>query len=432
MKPIIAAFAAAIAMPLPAAAQDASTQAIAEDPLASRTADAFAVLKDEKDAEGVFTVEFLAQISASQLHELAARLESEFGDLKGVESVDPRSATAAVFEMRFEKAIGRGNIMIDPEQDDRISLIEFTDFEPIESDPSTIADDLSALGGETGLLVARLEDSGDITPLLDINGEQQLAIGSTFKLYVLSAVARAVAEGRHRWDEVVPLSQSTFAGSQLNAFPENAPMTVQTLASFMISVSDNRATDQLIALVGREAVEAEVLASSHADPELILPFLTTAELFALKASSDEKLADYAAADDSDQRVVLEALDLSGVANGDVNAIFANGPRALEVEWFASGYDIARIFQQLDGFDDPTVDAVLGINPAMGPADRAQWRTVAYKGGSEPGVLNFSWLLSDAEGRRYVVSIGRNDPTTTFGDTDLMLLAQRAIRVARDQ
>ena len=49
-------------------------------------------------------------------------------------------------------------------------------------------------------------------------------------------------------------------------WPKGAPVTLHTLATLMISISDNTATDQLIAIVGRDAIAEELRASGHAEP----------------------------------------------------------------------------------------------------------------------------------------------------------------------
>jgi len=41
-------------------------------------------------------------------------------------------------------------------------------------------------------------------------------------------------------------------------------------------------------------------------------------------------------------------------------------------------------------------------------DAAVWARVAFKGGSEPGVLALSWLLERADGRRFVVNLLASD------------------------
>ena len=66
----------------------------------------------------------------------------------------------------------------------------------------------------------------------------------------------------------------------------------------MISVSDNTATDMLINLVGRSAVEAALTATGMASPALDRPFLTTREIFILKLDQWPALAKrYIAADE---------------------------------------------------------------------------------------------------------------------------------------
>ena len=46
-------------------------------------------------------------------------------------------------------------------------------------------------------------------------------------------------------------------------------------------------------------------------------------------------------------------------------------------------------------------ALMRVNP--GPVGRSHWRDVAFKGGSETGVLNLTTQASDADGRRVCVS-----------------------------
>ena len=49
--------------------------------------------------------------------------------------------------------------------------------------------------------------------------------------------------------------------------------------------------------------------------------------------------------------------------------------------------------------DPVALGILGVNTAIGEEAAAQgWAYVGYKGGSEPGVVNMSWLLRDSRRR----------------------------------
>lgn len=60
--------------------------------------------------------------------------------------------------------------------------------------------------------------------------------------------------------------------------------------------------------------------------------------------------------------------------------------------------------------DKTARQILAINPGSGltiPRDR--WQYVGFKGGSEPGVLNMTYLLQSTKGVWYAVSIPWNNP-----------------------
>ena len=86
----------------------------------------------------------------------------------------------------------------------------------------------------------------------------------------------------------------------------------------------------------------------------------------------------------------------------------------ELEWFASTSDLCAAMAGLQATgSEPGMGAVmdvLSINPGM-DIDPAAWTYVGYKGGSEPGVLNLTWLLRRADNRWFVLSMTLNDPVS---------------------
>jgi hypothetical protein len=52
--------------------------------------------------------------------------------------------------------------------------------------------------------------------------------------------------------------------------------------------------------------------------------------------------------------------------------------------------------------------ILAINPGL-ELPRSVWHYVAFKGGSEPGVLSRTWYLERRDGARFTVSLIVNDP-----------------------
>ncbi|WP_373047449.1 serine hydrolase [Vulgatibacter sp.] len=80
---------------------------------------------------------------------------------------------------------------------------------------------------------------------------------------VVAELVRATEAGERRWDEVVRLAPEAYSlpSVLLQDWPAGAPVTLQTLATLMISRSDNTATDQLVHLLGRERIEAMLVAT---------------------------------------------------------------------------------------------------------------------------------------------------------------------------
>src|SRR3546814_20027723 len=125
----------------------------------------------------------------------------------------------------------------------------------------------------------------------------------------------------------------------------------------MISVSDKGATDTLIHLLGRDAIEARMRAAGHSDPSRNIPFLTTVEAFALKGNNFADLrTKFIAADDGAQRGLPDAnADQLVLANVDGER-FGGKPRFLDsLAWLPPPSDPPR--------------ALAGVTPGEPPVHR---------------------------------------------------------------
>jgi hypothetical protein len=69
--------------------------------------------------------------------------------------------------------------------------------------------------------------------------------------------------------------------------------------------------------------------------------------------------------------------------------------------------------------------MLAINTGPGPAGAFEW--IGYKGGSEPGVLNVTWLAHGKGGTWWAVSAGWND-SKAVDEQKLFGLASRALKL----
>jgi hypothetical protein len=191
----------------------------------------------------------------------------------------------------------------------------------------------------------------------------------------------------------------------------------------MISISDNTATDVLLYTVGRDHVEAAVRASGHAHPERNVPFLGTRELFWMKLNLDEPaIAAFAARPSQERRAFLDGL--AGKPAPAYDEAAWQAPRSITtLEWFASATDLCRLAATLVARGDQTALAILAKNPGMTPS--ADFPYVGFKGGSEPGVLNGTWILRRRDARWFVVTLGITSPRPV-DEAWAVALAQSAI------
>ena len=110
-----------------------------------------------------------------------------------------------------------------------------------------IVNELKTLPGETSLLIVSLGKDGT-RPIVAYNADREMAIGSAFKLYILSELVREVGARERKWADIVSLDGKIASrpSGMLQSWPAGSPVTLHTLASLMISISDNTAADELL------------------------------------------------------------------------------------------------------------------------------------------------------------------------------------------
>ncbi len=273
--------------------------------------------------------------------------------------------------------------------------------------------------GNLRLLVADVRD-GSCVPLLDESGDEVMPLGSVFKLYVLGAVVRSIQSGTITWDTPVVIDDaldSLPSGTTQDVDP-GTELTVRQLAFLMISESDNTATDHLIDLVGREAIEDALGPMGNDAIGQNRPFLTTREMFIIKWGIDGLAERYVESDESDRRELLVD-EVAGADLPELLEVELATPILVELlEWFASPEAICEAWLFLAG--DPDALAILSDNPGV-PGPAGTWTDIAFKGGSEPGVLALSWLVEDADGGRYVVAGGLSNPSEAIDEHEAVNL-----------
>jgi Beta-lactamase enzyme family/ORF 12 gene product N-terminal len=305
--------------------------------------------------------------------------------------------------------------------------------------PETWADVDSALRSvapQVRLLVADVSN-GSCRTVHSIDPGTAAPIGAAFKLYVLAALGHAVASGTVRWNQplTVTAQLKSLPAGELQNEPDGTQVSVLNTAVAMVSLSDNTATDMLINLVGRSAVEDALTTTGMADPALDRPLLTTREIFVLKLRQWPALAErYISANEPSRRTLLA----STVDRAPLPAVAAAGswiaPRDINsLEYFASASDICRAYASLATLAArpglSPIGQVLALNDDSLALDPAQWKTTWFKGGSEPGVLTMAYLATTRTGHSYVVTVLAEDPSQPIDETIAVPVMLSAIKGA---
>ena len=253
-----------------------------------------------------------------------------------------------------------------------------------ESAAARIAERFRKLPGDVSFQLKCLDDGKVIA---SNQPDKRLAIGSAFKLYVLATLV-----DRHvPWDKVVKVEDryKSLPSGEIQHWPAGSPVTVHTLALKMISISDNTATDHLLAMIGREEVEQRFAKFGMQDPAADMPLLRTREWFRLKSNSAACARNFSPPTTAGRRNVTDSMaDMPDMRDEDEDW---NGPLAIDtIEWFASAADLCRVLEWLDKHGGQMAQDIMAVNPSTAiPADKFPYE--GYKSGSESGVLSMNWL-----------------------------------------
>ena len=320
---------------------------------------------EESLQQAWFAESFLAQISLAEISQITQGIVSSVGAYQSIEDV-PNG-----FVLTFERGTVATHLALNSQGQITGLLFETPQLVGLSVEESLR--EMAALPGKVHVLATR---GGEEVAAL--NADMVLAVGSTFKLLILAELQDQIAAGNHQWDEVVALKDEwkSLPSGFLQTWPEGSALTLESLATLMISQSDNTATDHMLNIVGREAVEARLKTADGRNR----PFLTTREAFVLKDPANRSVLRRWRRSDEKRTLLsaLAALPLPAVS------IFNEGPQAIDVEWFFTARELCAAMQAVA--DLP----LMGVNPGLVNAD--SWQKVAFKGGSEPGVENFTTYL----------------------------------------
>tara|TARA_R110001606_G_scaffold202496_9_gene350598 strand:- start:471 stop:1793 length:1323 start_codon:yes stop_codon:yes gene_type:complete len=412
---------------------EAQTRSTISQQLSVRANDVLRLLQGEEIEAEVFDENFRNAVPPVQFRALVQQVSAQQGQPLTILSIDSRNANSATLKIRYEKSVGTVNIDLENNQPYRISGLQLTGFEAAGNSIADVLAAIDALPGRQGVLIQQL-DATDLPPIAALDPDGRYAIASTFKLYILAELDRAIQAGERQWSDVVQLGPKSHPSGIIQSWPDRSPVTLHTLATLMISISDNSATDTLIRIIGQDKLAKIVAATGHRNPEDLRPFLMTRQASALKmpvhldrreqflnagpAEREKLLADF------DSALTLDSLD---------SRILTHRPNFIDqLEWFATPADIVRLLDYLRLNASEEARTILAINPGIGQDAARKWRYFGYKGGSEPGVLSFNFLLQSKTGKSYAVSVHWNNLEISLQESDLLTLTTRLVNLLAEQ
>ncbi|GAA0618938.1 hypothetical protein GCM10010174_41570 [Kutzneria viridogrisea] len=343
----------------------------------------------------------------------------EFGQVK---QDQPNSAAATATG-------GAGEILVTVHTDTNGLLdgLRPTPVGPTPTSWSQLDSQLRAFDSRVSYTSSVIDSDGRCHEVHGVNANTQRPLGSAFKLYVLGALGQAVTEHKASWDEKLAIREDwkSLPSGVLQNSPAGTEYTLAQYADYMISLSDNTATDHLIHRLGTAAVERQLFRFGNSRPSATIPFMTTRNLFVLKGiKTDAELDQYLALSRPAKAAALRATEQVPLS---LFTMWTKPKKIDQVEWFASPNDLCRAYAGLLGMNQPQIDHALSINDAGLSLDHAQYPTVWFKGGSEPGVLTLNYLVRDNRGRTVVSNVLLSNPSKGFSPVND---AFKGINIAR--
>lgn len=330
----------------------------------------------------LFRESFLKQVPEASIVQILNNYRDKLGSFKNAEKSQDG------YNLVFTKGTAPAKINLDNKGE--ISGLWFGAVSLFEDNFTDILSEFEKIEGDVSIYIT--SDNQD--EILTYNENQKLAVGSTFKLYVLKTLYKTIEGKEKSWDDIIQLKNENMSlpSGILQSWPLQSPLTVSTMANLMISLSDNTATDHLIDYIGREKIEDYV-------DDYNKPFLKTIEAFKLKygVSSDLRMR-YIEGNIETKEDVLSEIKNEDVVISDISdeVSFIN-----YIEWFFSTKELCQTIYDLKDTQE------LRLNPGL--VSKNNWYFAGYKGGSEPGVLQYTHILQkEVDAPIYAVSVTVNN------------------------
>lgn len=392
------------------------------------------MFSQEKAAvNAMFTEDFLKTVTEKRLHEIISFYQNEVGSFTRVETLKDG------YKLHFVKGTVPASLSINeknlisglwfgvPEksEDSFAEILEAFKKSPDRTSVCVLRYKVPATAEAGQTAASQSENSLQPEVVAELNASQPMGIGSTFKLYLLKALEDDVVAGRRSWTDIIELREDwkSFPSGILQDWNPGSRHSLETLAGLMISISDNTATDHIFNLLGAETVRKYL-------PETCKDTFNTGQLLKMKFFYPEKAAEFIKADQKGKDAILREMDsIIPASIASYSSIYTLDKPVLidELEWFVSTRKLCETIWTLR---DSTR---IRINAASGLINRADWHIAGFKGGSEPGVINYTWLLQKTPTSPiYTVSCTANNSLKTIASDEFNLAVTRILNLLKNE
>jgi len=324
----------------------------------------------------LFTDDFIAAVPEARINELVSLYLKTLGAFKGSRKNE------SGFLVEFENGEARSTISINKDQ--KIAGLWFGAPEIKNDNLESVKKSFLELPGKVSICLLKHDKNGKGHEILALDHHKPMAVGSAFKLCLLQALDEEIKNGNLKWSDTLAIKNSwkSFPSGIMHEWPEGSIHTIETLAGLMISISDNTATDHIFNMLGQEKVRKFL-------PDSCVDIYNTSQVLKLKFFFPAKAREFTAAGKEQKKLILNEMDaILPDQIASISAVYSvTEPFMIEeIEWFISTLDLCEIIFDL------RANRLCQINPAKGLIEPKDWHKVGFKGGSEPGVLNYTWVL----------------------------------------
>lgn len=259
------------------------------------------------------------------------------------------------------------------------------------------------------------------------------ALGSVFKLYILATILEKTKSKNLSWNKKYRIKDKlkSLPSGDMQNLKEGTSVKLIDFAKKMISISDNTAADHLLNIVTKDSVEnllTQYSLNSFAEDNS--PFLSTLEMFKTRAYFSDLDVDKFIR--STREIRQQMVDQTPFKNRDElqkKLEGRNRPFIIKnVEWFATPKDICSLYNWMDNQNDLNFRKIISMNtPIVDIKSSNRWRFAGYKGGSELGVLEMSYLLEDKSGKKYCLYVGQNNEKQAIDEDNFFAIVEEIFK-----